>query len=311
MSLNVLSPGFQTTVQDLGRFHFAHLGVSPAGAADPVAFRLGNRLVGNPEKSASLEMTLIGGTFQFEDARVIALTGADCEAALDRQAIPMWTSVIARAGQTLQCGPINGGARTYLSIEGGLSVQQVMGSTATHLQTGLGGWHGRGLKKGDLLTLGAAFPHRTFRPQSIPGARRAYLQERTAIRITRAPQTALFPESAQKTLIETFYLVSESSNRVGLRLHGEPISRGESEELVTEGVSLGALQVPADGRPILLFVEHPTTGGYPKIANVISADFCKVGQLKPRDEVRFQFVDFEEAVQLLREQEKLLDQVFE
>ncbi len=171
--LKVISPGFQTTVQDAGRFHFAHLGVSPAGAADPVAFRMGNRLVENRDNSPALEMTLLGGTFEFEDHRLIALTGADCDPALDHQPVPMWTSVPVRAGQTLQCRAMKEGARTYLCIGGGLSVQEVLGSAATHLQTGMGGWHGRALQKGERLPLGPPLHHPgnsfPLRPEGIAG----------------------------------------------------------------------------------------------------------------------------------------------
>jgi antagonist of KipI len=304
--LKIISPGFQTTVQDAGRFHFAHLGVSPAGAADPVAFRLGNRLVENSEKTPSLEMTLLGGTFEFEDKRLVALTGADCDPTLDGQPMPMWTSIPVHAGQTLQCRAMKEGARTYLCIQGGISIRKVMESAATHLQTGIGGWHGRALQKGERLTLGQPPERGATLSLSVPKELRTYMQNRTRINITRAPQTDLFSPAALKTLTTASFVVSESSNRIGLRLKGEPILYKQKVELITEGVSLGAIQVPANGQPILLFVEHPTTGGYPKIANVASADLCKVGQLKPRDEVSFQFIDFNEAIRLYREQDRLL-----
>lgn len=304
--LKITSPGFQTTVQDLGRFHFAHLGVSPAGAADPVAFRLGNRLVDNPPNTPAIEMTLLGGTFEFEDARAIALTGSDCEPMLDHRPIPVWKSLFVRAGQTLQCRAMKEGARSYLCIRGGVSVSKIMESAATHLQTGIGGWHGRALQKGERLPLGPTSHGEAFHPRSVREEARSYLQERTTIRITRAPQADDFPRASHALLRAAPYVVSDASNRVGLRLQGETIVRERTEEPITEGVSLGAIQVPPDGQPILLFVEHPTTGGYPKIANVISADRCKVGQLKPRDSIRFQYVEVEEAIRLLREQDRLL-----
>ena len=245
--LKVISPGFQTTVQDAGRFHFAHLGVSQSGAADPVAFRLGNRLVENQENTPSLEMTLLGGTFEFEEDRLIALTGADCGPTLGQQSIPMWTTILIRAGQRLECRAMQEGARTYLSIQGGISVQKVMESAATHLQTGLGGWHGRAIQKGERLPLGRSFHPSAFRVQSVPNELQRYLQERRKIHITPAPQTDLFPDSSLKVLTTASYVVSESSNRVGLRLTGKPIDREKKEELITEGISLGAIQVPPNG----------------------------------------------------------------
>lgn len=306
--VRVISPGFQTTVQDAGRFHFAHLGVSPAGAADPVAFRLGNRLVENRESTAALEMTLLGGTFEFEEECILALTGADCDPTLDHQPVPMWRSILVRAGQTLQCRAMKEGARTYLCFHGGISVPRIMGSASTHLQTGLGGWKGRALQKGEELDRGKTSMKETFRPRKVPEELRKYIEERTTIRVTRGPQAEFFSSASFNRFSSASYVVSESSNRVGLRLKGEPILPERKEELITEGVSLGAIQVPADGQPILLFVEHPTTGGYPKIGNVISADFCKVGQLRPRDVIRFQLVGIEEAIRLLREQDRRLNQ---
>ncbi len=306
--LRIISPGFQTTVQDAGRFHYGHLGVSPAGAADPVAFRLGNRLVDNPENTPVLEMTLLGGTFEFGSDVVIAVTGANCDPTLDHQPIPIWSSLTVRAGQTLQCRATREGARAYLCINGGIAVPKIMESAATHLQTGIGGWRGRALQKGDQLELGKGSHPLPFRARSVPKEQRTYLKNRALIKITRAPQSDFFTDRSLALLTAAPYLVSESSNRVGLRLQGAPIERGKTDELLTEGISVGAIQVPPDGQPILLFVEHPTTGGYPKMANVISADRCKVGQLKPRDEIQFQFVDLEEAIGLLREQERLLAQ---
>jgi len=305
--LKVISPGFLTTVQDLGRFRFAHLGVSPAGAADGFASRLGNLLVNNDANTSALEMTLIGGSFEFESNSLIAITGADCGPTLDDEALPMWTSMVVRAGQTLKCGAMKTGARCYLCVHGGINVEKIMASASTHVQTGIGGWQGRRpLKKGDALPI-AEIPREakhhscTVRKDLIN-----YLYEKSTIGVTPGPQSDFFSRESLRIFSSTPYLVSESSNRVGLRLKGESIARGKSEELITEGLSLGAVQVPPDGQPIILFVEHPTTGGYPKIANVISADFCRVGQLKPRDEVRFQFVSFDQATELLLRQHTLL-----
>ncbi|MBI3802935.1 MAG: biotin-dependent carboxyltransferase family protein [Nitrospirae bacterium] len=299
-ALRVLSPGFQTTVQDRGRFGFAQVGLSPAGAADPVAFRLGHLLVGNDGTAASLEMTLVGGTFEFEARGVIAITGADCEPTLDHQPMPLWTSVPVRAGQTLQCRAMKDGARSYLSLRGGLIVSKVMGSRSTHLQSGIGGFDGRRLKKGDWLEIGGAADAEEKRRRTVRPEVKQYLAEKSILRVTAAPQTPQFPKGARDLFSRSVYTVSEASNRVGLRLKGPPIVREKPEELLTEGISVGAVQLPADGQPMILFVEHPTTGGYPKIANVLSADLCKVGQLRPHDPVRFEWIDFEAAIAALR-----------
>ncbi|NUO80922.1 biotin-dependent carboxyltransferase [candidate division KSB1 bacterium] len=306
--LQILSPGFLTTIQDAGRFGFAHLGVSPAGAADMLAFRVGNMLVSNAENSSALEMTLVGGTFVFACSSFIALTGADCDATLDEQEVPSWRALPVRSGQTLQCRATKNGARTYLCIHGGIEVTPIMSSAATHLQTGIGGLQGRALKKGDALAIAPLPANSPLLPRRARAEVHGYLHEKNLLRVTLGPQADFFSKETLRKFYSTPYLVTESSNRAGLRLKGEPLARSHNGEMITEGVSLGAVQVTHEGQPIILFVEHPTTGGYPKIANVISADLPRVGQLRPRDEVRFQLVEFEAARDLYLQQQELLTQ---
>jgi len=291
--LRVLSPGFLTTVQDLGRFGWAHFGVSASGAADALALRAGNLLVGNAENAAGLEMTLVGGAFEFEAAAVIALTGSDFGAGL-----PVWRAVEIRAGQTVRCGPTQSGARCYMAVRGGIAVPKTMGSASVHLMTGVGG---RALRKGDVLPIGDEAVRRPRYPRLSGSQRAPELVRNGLLRVTEGPQAALFRDE----LYAGVWMVSEESNRMGIRLRGDPIP-SPSGQMITEGVPLGAVQVPPDGRPIVLFVEHQTTGGYPKPANVIAADFWRLGQLRPRDEVRFERVTMEDAIELLRDQERWL-----
>ncbi len=291
--IRVLSPGFQTTVQDLGRFGYAHLGVSASGAADALALRAGNLLVGNAENAPALEMTLVGGTFQFETDAVIALTGSDFGAGL-----PLWRPVELKAGAALECGPTRAGARCYLAVRGGIDAPRVLGSASAHVLTGVGGGP---LRKGDGLPIGVvavrkprwggapALPWTDERKRSI------------TLRAVPGPQAEWFSGD----LYRAPYCVAEESNRMGLRLRGPAIPSPKGH-MVTEGVALGAVQIPPGGQPIILFVEHQTTGGYPKPANVISADFRRLGQLRPRDEVQFEPVSLEQALTLLREQEEWL-----
>ncbi len=303
--LRVITPGFQTTVQDLGRYGYAHLGVSASGAADALSMRLGNLLVGNSENAAALEMTLVGGTFEFQGDALIALTGSDFGPALDGVPLPLWTSIPAMAGQRVSCGATKSGARCYLCVSGGIRVPPALGSASTHLVTGLGGYMGRALRKEDQLELGPP-------PTGLPLRRRlpdAVIRglSRNVIRLTEGPQADRYPREALEALAASAYLVTEESNRMGIRLRGTPILGQDEGSMLTEGVSLGAIQVPHDGQPIILFVEHQTTGGYPKVANVISADMHAVGQLRPRDTVHFEFVSLSQAYELLDEQEKLID----
>jgi antagonist of KipI len=302
--IEVKTPGLLTTVQDLGREGFGPRGVSPSGTADPVALRLGNRLVGNPEPAAGLEMTLLGGTFGFPEGAIIALTGADFGAELDGTPVPRWTSAEVKPGQTLRTGATRSGARCYLCVAGGIEEKPFLGSASTHLLSGLGGHEGRALRKGYVLKIANA--NGPFRKRTITAKALQRLQARKVLRVTPGPQRALFPDAAQKIFYASIYRVAEESNRMGLRLEGAPLPVYERGEMITEGVSLGAVQITPAGLPIILFVEQQTTGGYPKIANVISADFSSLGQLRPRDELRFEPVDWESARALLLEQETLL-----
>jgi antagonist of KipI len=302
--IEVQDPGLFTTVQDLGREGFGPLGVSPSGAADAISLRLGNRLVGNAEGAAGLEMTLLGGTFLFPKGALLALSGSDFGATLDGKPVELWSSFEAKAGQALRLGPTRSGARCYLCIRGGIAAKLFLGSASTHVLSGLGGHEGRALRKGDVLNVGAASG--PGRAQRLSARAKQEMQPRKALRITPGPQREWFSEAAQRLFHENRYRVAEESNRMGIRLEGAAIPAPSGGEMVSEGVALGAIQVPEGGRPIILFVEQQTTGGYPKIANVISVDFHSLGQLRPRDEIRFERVEWERARALLREQEELM-----
>lgn len=307
-TIHVQAPGLFTTVQDLGREGFGPMGVSASGASDAVALRVGNRLVGNSEGAAGLEMTLLGGTFVFSDHAVVALTGSDFGAMLDGSPVNTWASFEVQPGQTLRLGPSRSGSRCYLCVSGGISVPLFLESASTHVLSGLGGFDGRALRKGDVLQVGEAEnPQEVFAKRRLEVSARLRLGPRKILRVTPGPQHDWFSDSARKSFYDTSYGVTEGSNRMGLRLEGAPlVVNVQHGEMITEGVSLGAIQVPENGLPIILFVEQQTTGGYPKIANVIGPDLASVGQLRPRDEVRFQSIGWDEARSLLKEQEELL-----
>jgi len=303
-TLRVLTPGLLTTLQDLGRYGYAHLGVSASGPADSLSARICNRLVGNDDSASVLEMTLVGAHFEFGCDALIALAGADFAATLDGTPVPMYEPVRARAGAILRCGSAPTGARSYVAIAGGFAITPVLGSTSTHVMSGIGGLAGRALKRGDMLPLkpaGAA-----AQPRKLDRSFVQQLRPRTSLRVTPGPQHHVFGEDGIKKLCSQAYLVSEDSNRVGLRLQGRAIEASREQRMLTEGAALGAIQVPPGGQPIILFVEHQTTGGYPKVANVISADLPSVGQLRPRDEIRFELVTMQQATELLKEQEQTL-----
>jgi antagonist of KipI len=303
--LVVKSPGLLTTVQDLGRPGFGAIGVSPAGAADPVALRIGNLLVGNSGGAAALELTLVGGTFVFPAGAVIALTGADMCATLSGHLVELWTPHAVAPGAELTLGATKNFARGYLAVAGGIQVPSFLGSASTHLLSATGGFEGRALRKGDILQMGTT-QHKISERRVSPSVLMT-LKPRKILRVTDGPQADHFPTETREEFCRQTFRVTEESDRLGLRLESSPISSPQRGDLITEGVSLGAIQVTPSGQAIILGVDQQTTGGYPKIANVIGVDLHRVGQLRPRVDIRFERTSLAVARALWIEQERLLN----
>jgi antagonist of KipI len=303
-SLVVESAGLQTTVQDFGREGFGVLGVSPSGAADLVALRIGNLLLENNPGAPALEMTLTGGTFLFPDGAVICLAGANFGAQVDGKTLELWRPHAILPGRRVVLGATRDFARCYLCVAGGIGAENFLGSASTHLLSGLGGWEGRALRKGDVLPIGRL--EKNIRRRKLRAGVLETLKPEKKLRVTRGPQFDWFSEEARRALAGGEFVVSEESNRMGLRLDGPRLAAGNNAEMVSEGTPVGAIQVTPSGQAILLFVEQQTTGGYPKIANVIGADLHCVGQLRPRDTIRFEEVSLTAARELWIEQQVLL-----
>jgi antagonist of KipI len=304
-TLVVESPGLLTTVQDLGRPGFGAMGVSPSGAADPVSLRLGNLLVGNEPTAAGLEMALVGGSFVFPEGAIIALTGANFVATIDGCPAQRWTVHLIPPQGKLKFAATQDFARGYLAIARGIQVPLVLGSASTHLLSGLGGYQGRALRKGDVLQIGKA--KRKVPARKIAESVLSILQPSTILRVTDGPQSDLFSETVKQTFFRSAFRVTEECDRTGLRLKGPGVECNLSGEMITEGVPLGAVQVTPSGQAIILFVEQQTTGGYPKIANVIGVDLHRLGQLRPRMDIRFERTSLAVARALWIEQERLLN----
>ena len=302
MSLAVIDGGLQTTVQDLGRNGFAHLGISASGAADSFSLRLGNLLVGNAEGEAGLEMTLIGGSYQFNRDAFVSLTGSYFLNDLDGEDLPFYENVHVEQGQIINIGPSRDGARCYLTVQGGFDIGLVLGSKSTHLMTNMGGFEGRPIKKGDEIKFGDA--RHDMEPVRI---KQAIEMDCSTLRITKGIQHEWFDPDAWKLLQNNKFTVSHTFDRMGVRTAGQSIKTIKDTEVLTEGIPAGAVQIPGNGQPIISFVDHQTTGGYPKIANVITADLCKVGQLMPQDEFQFQLVSMAEAESLRLAQESFIN----
>ncbi|MDQ0338253.1 antagonist of KipI [Caldalkalibacillus uzonensis] len=303
----VIKPGLFTTVQDLGRTGFQQYGMVVSGAMDPFAIQVANLLVGNRRDEAALEMTLSGPELRLLNDAVLAICGADLSPSLDGRKVPLWKSFLAKAGQTLSFGPPQQGARAYLAASGGIEVPLVMGSKSTYVKGAVGGFHGRPLDKGDILD-GRKPPQakqklagRGLMTEDIP-----VYQERQTIRVILGPEQAVFTEESIETFLAESYQITSQADRMGYRLAGPKLCHRSGADIISDAVALGTVQVPAGGEPIILMADRQTTGGYTRIANVISVDIPVLAQMLPGQNIRFQAISIQEAHQLYRERERFL-----
>lgn len=310
--VHILKPGLQTTIQDLGRWGWQSQGVPVAGPMDPCSHRVANAMVGNNRDHAAFEIALIGPELQFEDERLVAVSGAEFALALDGVALPLNAAFVASAGSRLRFGARARGSRAYLAIAGGVAVTPVMGSRATHLVSRLGGLEGRALAAGDRVPLGDL--PRPQIPRLRPGAPRSanttgvvrLPDAHAAVRVLPGPQREYFSSEALDVLQSAPYLVGKESDRMGFRLEGPPLRHMRSADIISDATPLGVLQVPAAGQPVLLMADRQTTGGYPKIATVITADIGIAGQLGPGDAISFAVCTPHDAYAALIAQERAL-----
>lgn len=299
--ITVVKSGWLTTVQDLGRYGYQQYGVPVSGAMDRRAFIIANRLVGNPDHDAGLEITVKGPELLFEQASIIAVTGADLTPSVDGIGIPLWTSVPVECGSRLAFGARRAGARSYVAIAGGIDVPIVLGSRSTHTYSRTGGIKGRALAQDDVLIGGAPGAHaRATIGRTLPERLRPVYARFTTLRILPGPQRSAFAEHAVERLMSSPYRLSNQSDRMGYRLVGPKLAHADVSEWISEGTAMGALQVPLDGQPILLMADRHTTGGYPKIAVVISMDLHLATQLMPGETVQFRTTTLPEAQALMK-----------
>jgi biotin-dependent carboxylase-like uncharacterized protein len=280
--ITVLKPGLLTTVQDSGRWGHQHVGIPVAGPMDPWSHARANRLVGNDQDAATLEITLIGPRLRFETPAVVALSGGSFTVQVEGRAATMDRPVRVAAGQEIDLGRCTQGARAYLAIRGGVDVPPVFGSRATHLPSAMGGVSGRALIAGDVLRIGSLVYGpilETVSPRPAPSGD-------PIARVLPGPDEEPALAGCLEALISSRFEVSSESNRMGYRLRGARLEAPAADRLSTP-TPMGTIQVPEGGSPIVLMADRQTTGGYPRVAAVISADLGIVGQLKPGDWVRF------------------------
>jgi len=299
-SIEVLSPGLQTTIQDLGRFGYGRYGVPPSGALDSFALRIANRLVDNPEDQACLETTLMGLRLKALNDVCLAVCGANLQPQVNKRPLEMWRAYVLKKDQILSFAGPESGCRAYVAFGGKLKVLSLLGSLSTNLPAGFGGLEGRALQKGDVLQIESpqlklAAAGRKIRTQWIPDYPGTW-----TLRMLWGPQDADFTDAAKRTFTNSRYTVASQSDRTGIRLDGAVIERknNTAESIISEGLIAGSIQVPGDGKPIIILGET-VSGGYRKIATVISADLPLLGQIKPGDEVHFEPISMDAAQRAL------------
>lgn len=298
--IHVLRAGLQSSVQDLGRRGHAAIGVGAAGAMDPALLRIANWLVGNRDGEAALECTLLGPRLRFDSTSVVAWCGAGIAATLDGVAFPTWRPVPVVRGSVLDIGALQQGARGYLAFAGGIAVAPLLGSRSVDINAGLGPGDGRALRTGDTVPLAPAPPLDRAPAWSVAPAPWFEATALRVLRVLRGSHHALLDAGSQAALSGERFRVATDSNRVGIRLAGPALSLREPLELVSAAVTHGTLQLPPGGQPIMLAAEHPTTGGYPRIAHLIDADRAALAQCRPGDTVRLRLIDADEAERVRR-----------
>jgi biotin-dependent carboxylase-like uncharacterized protein len=329
--IDVIRAGVLTSVQDLGRRGYRHLGVSSGGALDALSLEIGNRIVGNRPDAAGIEVTFGPTVLRFKHATRVAITGTDFGATLDDEPVYSWWSLPVRAGQELTLRAAKRGMRCYVSIAGGIDVLPMLGSRSTDLGACFGGLGGRALRDGDRLPVGVPQPHKgiAFSPDEPPfgvkapawckfvlvdepvrrGRHSPGLAWAAPIRVLRGPEYDSFSDAAQKSVWNEEWTITPNSNRMGFRLAGTPLERRENIELLSHAVLPGTIQVPPNGQPIILMGDAQTTGGYPKIGAVIRADLWKLAQVRLNGGVRFIETSVEEARRALADERQYVSQV--
>lgn len=305
MSIRITNGGLLTTVQDKGRYGYQEFGVPVSGAMDPHSMAIANILVDNDENEAVLEVTLLGPRMEFTQDNIIAVTGGDLAPTLDGAPLPMYTAVLVRAGQTLAFTAPRTGCRAFIAFAGGLALTPAMGSCSTYLKAKIGGLEGRKLDKGDEIAFRApavALPN--MEKRTLPAV--DFRATEHELRVVMGPQNDYFTDAGIATFLSETYSVTNQFDRMGCRLDGTVIEHVKDGNIISDGISFGAIQIPSEGKPIIMLADRQTVGGYTKIATVISADFSEIAQAKAGDKIHFQKVSIQEAQDLYRAKKRWL-----
>ena len=306
-TIKILDAGLLTTVQDLGRYGFQRYGVSASGVMDEYSAKIANKLVGNKVGEAVLETTLKGVQIEFLQNTAVAITGGNCDVTLNGTKIELWQSYLVNRGDILKMGICRSGLRNYLAFAGGIDVPIIMNSKSTNLKAKVGGFNGRKLMTGDVLSVGVGSLEAplTLNKHYIP----TYSKD-IKVGVILGQQDDYFTEAGIKTFLNETYTVTQESDRMGIRLSsvsGATIEHKNGADIISDGITFGAIQVPGSGQPIVMMADRQTTGGYTKIGNVISSDLAKLAQATPGTKVKFVEYTLEQAVQAIKNNDIIIN----
>lgn len=305
--IKITRAGLLTTIQDKGRWGYQQYGMSVAGAMDLFSMRVANLLVDNDENTAIMETTFLGPEIEFSCNEIIAITGGNMNPRLNGDRIPMWSSILVKKGDLLSFSGINSGLRSYISFSRGLDVPEILASKSTFLRGNLGGFEGRKLADGDEIPLGdrSIESRGSYLPNSfIPEYKKEY-----DIRVVIGPQDDYFTQEAIEIFLKSTYKVTSQADRMGYRLDGPKISHKDSADIISDGIVFGSIQVPGHGSPIIMMADRQTTGGYTKIATVITPDLSLLAQMGPDSQINFKAISVDEAHAIYKEYENRFSEI--
>lgn len=306
--IEIITPGLLTTVQDFGRVGVMKNGFTQNGVMDRYSMTVANRLCGNCDNAPVLEMTVLGITARFTESAVICLSGADFGAKLNDKPVRTNKAYRVNRGDVLSMGTAKNGMRSYLAVSGGIAGEYVFGSASTNLKFAFGGYCGRKLQSGDVLAVGSgAFPLGDIEKWEIPENQ---YDKDAVLRVVLGPQDDMFTDDDIRLFLSQKYEVTAQSDRMGVRLSGEPLKSKNGMDIISDGIVFGSIQIPNSGEPIILTADHQTTGGYAKIATVISVDLPRAAQLSAGDTVKFESVTVKEAERLAKKQKRFFDNLY-
>lgn len=305
--IEIISAGMLSTVQDLGRFKVMKNGFTQSGVMDAYSTKIANKLCKNDINAPVIEMTMFGITAKFKGEHIFAISGGIFDVSLNNKPVRTNKAYIAKDGDVLSIKGAKQGLRCYLAVAGGFDVPLFMGSASTNLKINVGGFNGRKLKAGDILKISKADKIKNVEKRELP--ENTY-NNPVRVRVVLGPQDDMFSENDLMLFSKQQYTVTSDLDRMGIRLWGIALRGKEKLEIISDAITFGSIQITNSGMPIILMADHQTTGGYAKIATVISADLPKLAQVKPNDKISFEIIDIDTAEKIAIKQKKFIDKLF-